>query len=107
MKTCMGTHNEWNGGQTLGKYCDEVGDTHNTKPSVAWIAASVHGWFFLVLEGCEPPWLFQNNVRRGTVVFSGTSVGAQGTGSLENKYVLSRNRKSTIYLGKQCYKRAL
>lgn len=41
----MGTHNEWKGGQTLGKYCDEVGDTENAKPSWAWIAASVHGCF--------------------------------------------------------------
>lgn len=49
----MGTHNEWNGGQTLSKYCDEVGDTHNTKPSMAWIAASVHDCFFLCLKGAN------------------------------------------------------
>ena len=71
MKTCMGTYNEWKGGQALGKYCDEVGDRRDTKPSVACIAALAHGWLLWLKDANCPAVSKQHRERNGCVFHPG------------------------------------
>lgn len=46
----------------------------NREGAVGWLV-----FHLLLVKGSKLAWLFQNNVRRGVVVFSSTPLGAQDT----------------------------